>query len=134
MIMLFTLHVFWRDNNVDIWRNRKSWQIIDNSTCLLREEKRKAWGAVHSFFGNDYSSSVFRKEKKVLWKLVLQSDEFVDAYSRFDLFDSVAEDVHNTLENFVSWITNYNNKSDANKFRVKWLSVFFVQTMSQICI
>ena len=83
---------------------------------MLREKKRKAVGAVHSFFGNDYSSSVFRKEKKVIWKLVLQSDEFIDAYSRLDLSDSVPEDVHNTLENFVCWISNDNNKSDANKF------------------
>ena len=82
---------------------------------MFIEKKRKALGGVQSFSRNDYSSSVLRKEKKVIWKLALQSDEFIDAYSRLDLFDSVAVDVHNTSENFVCWISNYNNKSDANK-------------------
>ena len=56
----------------------KSRKIIDISTSLLCQQKRKTLAAVHAFSGNDYVSSFFQKVKKVMSKLVLQNDEFLD--------------------------------------------------------
>ena len=56
----------------------KSRKIIDISTSLLCQQKRKTLAAVHTFSGNDYVSSFFQKVKKVMSKLVLQNDEFPD--------------------------------------------------------
>ena len=56
----------------------KSRQIIDISTSLLCQQKCKTLAAVHAFSGNDYVPSFFQKVKKVMSKLVLQNDEFLD--------------------------------------------------------
>ena len=68
IIMLFTLHEFDEitiliDNGVG-----KSRKIIDMSTSLYANKKRKALAAVHTFSGNDYVSSFFQKGEKVMWK------------------------------------------------------------------
>ena len=79
VIVLFILHEFdgvtiLIDNGVG-----KSRKIKDMSTSLLCQQKCKA--AVHTFSGNDYVSSFFQKGKNVMWKLVLQNDKFLDAFS-----------------------------------------------------
>ena len=51
------------------------------STSLLCQQKRKALAAVHAFSGNDNVCSIFWKGKIVMWKLVLQNNEFLDAFS-----------------------------------------------------
>ena len=81
IVVLFILHEFdgitiLIDNGV-----RKRRKIINMSTSLLCQQKRKALAAVHAFSGNDNVCSIFWKGKIVMWKLVLQNDEFLDAFS-----------------------------------------------------
>ena len=119
IIVLFILHEFdgitiLIDNGVG-----KSRKIIDMSTSLLCQQKRKALAAVHAFSGNDYVSSFFRKGKKVMWKLVLQNDKFLDAFSQLGLFNSVTDEVSNCLEKFMCALYSYKNETTVNNVRVK---------------
>ena len=65
----------------------KSSKIIDMSTCLFCQQKYNVLAAVHAFSGNDNVPVFFGKVKNVMWKLVLQMDEFLDAYSQLGLFN-----------------------------------------------
>ena len=119
IIVLFILHGFdgitiLIDNGVGKSRN-----ITDMSTSLLCQQKRKALAAVHTFSGNDYASSFFRKDKKVMWKLVLQNDKFLDTFSQLGLFNSVTDEVSNCLEKFVCALYGYKNETTVNNVRVK---------------
>ena len=64
-------------------------------------QKCKALAAVYVFPENDYVSSFFWKGKKAMWKLVLQNDNFPDACPSLGIFNSVTDEVNNSLEKFV---------------------------------
>ena len=68
-------------------------KVIDVSTSLLGQQKRKALAAVHTFSGNDYVSSFFRKGKKIMLKLMLQNDKYLDAFSQLGLLNLVTDEV-----------------------------------------
>ena len=109
-IILFILHEFDRitiliDNDVG-----KSRKIIDMSTSLLCQQKQKALAAVHVFSENDYVSSFFWEGKNAMWKLVLQNDKFLDAFSQLGFFNSVNDEVSTCLEKFVCALYGYKNE------------------------
>ena len=64
-------------------------------------------------------SSFFRKGKKVMWKLVLQNDKFLDAFSQLGLFNLVIYQVSNCLGKFLCALYDYKNATSVNNFRVK---------------
>ena len=69
----------------------KSRKIMDMSTALFCQQKCNVLAAVHAFSGNDVSS-FFRKGKKVVTKLVLQIDEFLDEFYQLRLFNMVTNE------------------------------------------
>ena len=69
----------------------KSRKIMDMSTFLFCQQKCDVLAAVYAFSGNGVSS-FFREGKKVVTKLVLQIDEFLDAFYQLGLFNLVTEE------------------------------------------
>ena len=129
ILVLFLLHQFENitvliDNGVG--KNRK---IIDMSSSFLCENKRKALAGMHSFSGNDYVSSFFRKGKKVMWKLILQNEEYIETFSNLGLFPSVTEEVCESLENFVCQLYGYKNESSVDKVRFKMFQTKGIQDL-----
>ena len=82
IIVLIILHEFDRNTILIDNGQGKSRKRIDMSTSLLSQQKHKALAAVHTFSGNDYVSSFFREGEKVMLKLILQNDKFLDAFSQ----------------------------------------------------
>ena len=61
----------------------------------------------------------FQKGKKVMWKLELQNDKFLDAFSHLGLFNLVTDEIRNCLEKFVCVRYGYKNEITVNNVRVK---------------
>ena len=109
ILVLFLLHQFENitvliDN--DVGKNKK---IIDMSSTFLCGNKHKAVAGMHSFSGNDYLSSFFRKGKKVMCKLILQSEEFIETFSDLGLFTSMTEEVNESFKKFICQLYRYKN-------------------------
>ena len=89
------------------------------SSFFLCESKRKAVPDMHSFSANNYLSSFFRKGKKVVWKLILKNEEFIETFSHLGLFTSVTEEVSDSLEKCICQLYGYKNESSVDKVRFK---------------
>ena len=77
------------------------------STSLLCQEKRKALATVHM----TTCLVFYPKGKKFMWKLVLQNDEFLDAFSQLGLFSLVTDEVITSLEKFMCALYGYKNET-----------------------
>ena len=56
-------------------------KVIQPSLCELSSDERTALIGFHSFTGNDYVSSFFRKGKKTCWKTAKRKPEFMKFFS-----------------------------------------------------
>ena len=56
---------------------------------------------MHAFSGNDYMSSFFGKGKPLIWKFLLNHQEFLQTFANLGLFNNVREQTRNQLERFV---------------------------------
>ena len=59
---------------------RKNRKIIDISTAGLSVLECQALAGIHAFSGNDYISSIFRKEKKYFLKKVRSNQQFLETF------------------------------------------------------
>ena len=67
----------------------------------MSDEHKKALIGFHSFTGNDYASSFFRKSKSHCWQIVEKNNRFVDAFSRLGTEWSIDADLLSKLEEYV---------------------------------
>ena len=79
-------------------KNRK---VLDMSKSGLSEQQKKALLGLHSFTGNDYVSSFFRKGKKRCWKLIKDSSEFLQVFGSLGQVNDLTEELFIKLEGFV---------------------------------
>jgi hypothetical protein len=89
------LHVF-VDNGTG-----KSRKLLDLTACDLTTIQKQALLGVHAFTGNDYVSSFFRKGKKICWRIVKDSQDFLNAFRSLGSADSVDENTRAILEKYV---------------------------------
>ena len=54
---------------------------MDIAACGLPFDQRSAKVGIHSFSGNDYLSSFFRKGRKTCWKKLCQNANFISAFA-----------------------------------------------------
>ena len=76
-------------------------------------------------------SNFFRKGKKFMWKLVLENDEFLDAFSHLGLFNSVTDEVSNYLEKFMCALYSCKNEITNNNVRVE---MFHMKGISDLAL
>ena len=92
IIMFFTLHEFDKitiliDNGIE-----KSRKIIHMSTSLLCQQKKQGFSCSTRLFRKQLCLVFSRKVEKS-WKLVLQNDEFPEAFSQLGIFNLVTDEV-----------------------------------------
>ena len=76
-------------------------KTLDISSCELSVEQRKAILGLHSFSGNDYLSSFFRKGKATCWKKMCMRAEFISAFSSLGINYSVDDEAERSVEKYV---------------------------------
>ena len=84
------------DNGVGAQR-----RVLDISSSNLSTEKRKALLGLHSFSGNDYVSSFFRKGKVTCWKKMCIRDEFLSALATLGMEYQVSDEIMMIIERYV---------------------------------
>ena len=95
----------------------KSRKIIDISSSGLNLTEREALLGLHTFSGNDYVSSFFRKGKQVFWKKLKKSEEFINLFARFGSSNSIDNETSEKLEKFVCYIYGFPRYTSVDKVR-----------------
>ena len=66
-----------------------------------------------------------------MWKLVLQNNEFPEAFSQLGLFNLVTDEVCNCLEKFVCALYGYKNRTTVNNV---WVKMFQMKRISDLAL
>ena len=96
----------------------KAKKIIDMSSSVLCESKRKAVAGMHSFSWNNHLSIVYLQRKETCVETHLQNKEFIENFSNLGLFTSVTEEVSDSLEKSICQLCGYKNESSVDKVRI----------------
>ena len=78
----------------------KSRKIVELASCDLSSLEKAALLGLHSYSGNDYVSSFFRKGKKACWKLAKSTPEFLSTFAELGLSADAPENVVASLTKF----------------------------------
>lgn len=97
----------------------KSRKLLDLAACDLTTIQKQALLGMHAFTGNDYVSSFFRKGKKVCWKIIKDSQEFLDAFCNLGSADNLDENTRAVLEKYVCALYGEKQVSTADDARRK---------------
>ena len=81
------------------------------SNVVMSESKLKALIGFHTFTGNDYISSFFRKGKPACWKILEKDAKFVDVFCSLGLSLELNQEVFKVLEEFVRLLYGSRRKS-----------------------
>ena len=68
----------------------------------MSEDMKKALIGFHSFTGNDYTSSFFRKGKVACWKVIETNHKFLHAFKELGLAWELAASAYEILEEYVT--------------------------------
>ena len=95
-------------------------QGIYLSDFNLEEDKKNAIIGFHAFTGNDYSytSSFFKKGKKMRWKVMEKKSKFVAAFTIFGTHWNVNDELFKTIQEFDCCLCGQKCKT-ANTVRYK---------------
>ena len=85
-------------------KNRKALRL---SNVVMPEKEKDALLGFHAFTGNDYVSAFFMKGKTTSWKLMLQNEKFINAFSTFGSTCDIEASVFHTLEEYVCQLYGY---------------------------
>ena len=91
-------------------------KILQLSSIDMSDEHKKALIGFHSFTGNDYVSSFFRKSKSHCWQVVEKNNRFVHMFSQLGAEWSIDEDQLSKLEEYVCNVFG-KKKKDVNAVR-----------------
>ena len=97
-------------------------KILHIDSCGLPIEQRSAIIGIHSFSGNDYLSSFFRKGKKTCWRHLCKNEDFVSAFSSLGSTHDICTDVAKTIEKYVCVLYGRSKLKNVNE--VRW-SIFW---------
>ena len=89
----------------------QSRKILNMNTSRLSQIERNALAGMHSFSGNDYVSSFFRKGKVLFWKKIKSCPEYLNTFSELGNFN------HTDLESFVCALYGYPRCKSVDKVR-----------------
>ena len=98
-----------------VGKNRKT---INLKKIPLSQQIKSSLIGFHSFTGNDYVSSFFRKGKATCFNVMKENSEFLEAFAALGECWSLSEDVANQLESFVCKLYGY-RESNINNVRKK---------------
>ena len=79
-------------------KNRKGFWLND---ITLSAQLKKALFGFHSFTGNDYASSFFRRGKSVCWNAMRKESKFVDCFSMLGEQWFVSEELMLAVEEYI---------------------------------
>ena len=79
----------------------KSRKILKLSLVDIPDNLRAALVRFHAFTINDYVSAIFRKSKRVCWKLIEKSRKFADMFARLGEEWIIDADLMRLLEEYV---------------------------------
>ena len=95
-------------------KNRKLLDVGKNSLTALQQS---ALIGYHAFSGNDYVSCFFRRGKKKGWKLIENSDDWLNVFSILGENKNVEDDVMQKWEQFVCLLNGRSRCSSVNQAR-----------------
>ena len=103
------------DNGTGVKRNN-----IWLGALQFKDEILNTLIGFHSFTGNDYVSSFFRKGKQVCWKVFVSDSKFQTFLSAFGAFGELSQEIANGMEEFVCCLYGFREK-DITQFIMKYL-------------
>ena len=99
----------------DAGKDRKILDVNSNST--LSDKQKEALIGLHSFSGNDYVSSFFRKGKTTCWKTLLKNEIFSNVFSELGTSFVINEQMLNNIQNFVCVLYGQSKLREVNEAR-----------------
>ena len=118
VIALFSFH--FSNSNVKVYIDNGTGaqrKLIDVSSCGLTLDQSSALLGLHSFSGNDYVSSFFRKGKKTCWKKMIAKANFIDAFSKLGSTYHIDDKVHQVVEQYVCSLYGKGKLKSVNEVR-----------------
>ena len=94
-------------------------KMIQPSLCELSSDERTALIGFHSFTGNDYVSSFFRKGKKTCWKIAKRKPEFMKFFVALGRSAEVTDDMIEQAESYVCALYGKMKLRTVNEARAK---------------
>ena len=67
----------------------------------MKDEEKKSLVGFHSFTGNDYIPSIFRKEKKYCWSTMKSNENFLRAFTELGTDWDMTEQQVNVTEQYL---------------------------------
>ena len=89
-------------------KNRKGLWLND---ITLSAQLKKALIGFHSFTGNDYASSFFRRGKSVCWNAMRKESKFIDCFSMLGEQWFVSEELMLAVEEYICFLYGYKERS-----------------------
>ena len=83
----------------------------------LNQMEKSALIGLHSFTGNDYVSSSFRKSKKISWETLRYNPKFVEAFSELGTMWLPSSQLQSALEEFVCLLFGSRRMKKINDLR-----------------
>ena len=71
------------------------------SIHVVSPDKCHAAIGIHTFSGNDYLSSFFRKDEKTFWKVACKNANFLSAFTSLGTTHEVSSDLEDQIESYV---------------------------------
>ena len=95
----------------------KNCKIIDMSTTRLSALECQALAGTHSFSGNDYISSFFKKGKKYFWKKVRSNQQLLKTFANLGRRNELCKELNKGIKNFICVIYGYTRLRSVNQVR-----------------
>ena len=111
-------------------------KLLQPSMCELNSDEREAIIGFHSFTGNDYVESFFRKGKKTCWKVARRNKDFMKFFSKLGSAGDITNELLSSAEEYVCALYGKPKIKIVNEARAKifWDKYKKSKKVTELCL